>query len=441
MTPEARTRSDSRQRGNLDWFVDLLVGQIGAPKSGPRRGPDYTRWQAEYGSHLADSWVEPYQLAGHHSVIQLANGRRDLDRRDVWIDGDSVCWRDAQGHRWRDHFEFDPEGNFASVETTVALEGGFQVREARPEDLPAIEAMSEHARLQMYDGTCTIDRRGTTRPFIELLGDNRVHVIEEACGDVVAVGAASTAHVRVGGSSYELFYTNHFRVHERARRLGFMAVLLSTICSTAMNRMEGTLSVANEGNEPSIKGLPAIWETAAARAILDCSEIARRPVGRTVTEADSETICRLINEAHSKQECFVPYTPVSLKDRLARSPGFYGWQSLRRSQHAVLGVWLSGEVRGYEMPKQAWSETRGLVLDYGVDRHGLDEFEELIRGAASDALEAGVTHLSLFTSEPAPVFPVVEELASRIEPYRISCSIPEPADARARGVYIDPIFA
>ena len=137
----------------------------------------------------------------------------------------------------------------------------------------------------------------------------------------------------------------------------------------------------------------------------------------------------------------MPYTPARIGDRLGRSPEHYGWKSLNRTDRAVVGCWLSGESRTYEMPGETWNERRGLILDYGFARGGLAELEGLLRGAAYEARSKGITHLTLFTARPAPAFEVIERLAERLEPYRISCSIPEPPDAAERGVYIDPILA
>ena len=434
-------RAAARRCENLEWFVDLLVGEVPAPATGPKRGTDYAQWNAAFGKHLSPSWVNPYQLSGNLSVIQLANAGRSLDRSRVRIDGNAVAWQDAHDNTWRCDFVFDSDGNIASIEASVSLADGSRVRDATSADLSAIEAMSDHARVRMHDGWCTIDRRGTTRQFIELLGDNRMQVVETETGELVAVGASATLPVRISGCTYTLFYTNHFRVHERARGSSLMAVLLATICTPQSHLMEGTLSVANEGNTRSVRGLPAIWETGALRAVLDCEAIAREPLGRPCTVHDAEDVCALINHAHERQECFVPYTPATIGDRLTRSPESYGWRSLNRTDHAVVGCWLSGESRTYEMPGQTWNERRGLVLDYGFARGGLAELEGLLRGAAYEARSKGITHLTLFTARPAPAFEVIERLAERLEPYRISCSIPEPADAAERGVYIDPILA
>jgi hypothetical protein len=85
---------------------------------------------------------------------------------------------------------------------------------------------------------------------------------------------------------------------------------------------------------------------------------------------------------------------------------------------------------------------RGLVLDYGFcdDAQGRADFEALLRAWCALALEAGQTHLSIFTSDPSRNAELLRRVATKIEPYEFPSSLPEPDDLAHSGLYVDQIY-
>ena len=84
---------------------------------------------------------------------------------------------------------------------------------------------------------------------------------------------------------------------------------------------------------------------------------------------------------------------------------------------------------------------RGLVLDYGfLPDRGTDDLEALIRTWCARARDAGITHLSIFSSPPSPGTRTIVRLADRIEEFDFSFGEQEPIDLDERGVYVDAVY-
>jgi hypothetical protein len=167
------------------------------------------------------------------------------------------------------------------------------------------------------------------------------------------------------------------------------------------------------------------------------------PVGRAAVPSDAERIADLLNSTHGHEEMFLPYDRDSLCARLERAPDLYSWQRVRLTDNAVVGVWPSGpQVRVVRETNGRVAESRhGLVLDYGYARGAEQEFEQLLRFWSDWLAAHDHTHLSIFTSEPSPSYPIIAKLADQLEPFDLWTSpVSEPDAAIAHGVYADQVY-
>lgn len=431
----ARPAGTLSRREQLEWLAGFLLGDRDVPSN------DVPLDQHTL-SRFSPHWADQSGLIGICELMRRGNRRAPFAADRLEIADDTVTLRDSHEHVWHMTFVFDAERRFASLDIDFELAEGLRYRLGSDADMEAIEALDTAAPLPVGEGLCWVDRRGGTGNAIRLLGDNRMAVVEQG-SEIVAGCGSVMIEAQVAGRVFDLNYAHHVRVEEQVRGRGLVPVVAAGAEASIAHLSAGVISVVHAENKCAAKNQPHLWQAGGLRAVFDCASIGQKvPVG-AAGPADAEQLCGLINDAHSGQEWFRPYTPAILAERLQRAPEAYGWPNLRRTDRAMIGVWSSGEQRRYELPDRQWTETRGQILDYGMapDGQGLDDLELLLRASAAEALEVGITHLSAFTAAAAPVFPMFERLAQRMEPYVVSCSIPEPPDAVDRGVYIDPVLA
>lgn len=422
-----------RIKDNLRWCVTLLTK------------PELSEAEAEGRDNIAPrfarAWADPTVLPLVLASFRFYNHFKPLPIPDVWVEGTNIKLRDRRGHTWTLLNSFDEDGNFADMDIEIDLAEPLTTRLIGEEELAIVDELDAVAALQFPDGLCEVDKAGTMATSLRLLPGNHVRVVEEE-GRPIAMGAKASFPVLVDGKSHVLSYMSHFRTLKAARGLGLSHVIGVLLNNGTRNTLGGALSVAHGDNMKAMGLRQSPWEASAVRAVFRCSELAATAAEiETADPTNGVALCNMINKTHGSQELFVPYTPRSFEERLGRAPEAYGWAQVRHTTKAVLGTWMAGETRRFEKNGACWTEVRGLVLDYGFEEDGLDAFEILLRHTAQEALGAGMSHLALFTSSKAPVWPLVDRLAERVEPYYISCSVKEPATAATRGIYIDPVLA
>lgn len=436
LDPVARPQTDAqlRRQENLEWCMSLLNGERNITD-------EYLSLTIEdLGPRFADTWATPHELMVHFDLIMRGNKKAPFPSDRLSIADNTILLRDAHDHNWTLIFEFDAAGNIKTFDVNVSLARGLVLRKVVGADLAVIEALDQAAPIPVDDGLCHIDHQGTLASVIDLLGQGRMHVVEKG-GVIVGFGGTVRFTVTVDGQDYERHYSHHYRIHESIRGRGLLPVLAASNEACFAHEPLGQFAIAHSGNTRAAGNQPFLWEAKGARVVFDCRKIAGDPRGSMATLEDGTRICKMINHAHGAQEIFHPYTVDRLTERLSRAPEVYTLENFKVSEHATLGTWMSGETRRYEFEDRSWTEERGLVLDYGFDAGGLDDLEKLLRGTAGEALAQGLTHLTLFSCEQAEAWPLLSRLAERIEPYIVSCSVPELASAARRGVYIDPILA
>lgn len=424
----------TRRQENLEWCMSLLNGEHNLGREFLTLTNEVLR------QRFSDTWASPQELLVHFDLIKRGNKRETFSPDSLSIKGNTILLRDRHDHHWSLIFEFDTAGEIKTFDVNVSLAGGLVLCEVVGADFVAIEALEQAASIPVDDGFCHIDHHGTLVSVIDLLGPGRMHVVEQD-GVIVGFGGTAGFKVTVDDQNYDRLYSHHYRIHESVRGRGLIPVLAASNEAYLAHEPLGQFAVVHSGNTRAAENQPYLWEAKGARVVLDCQRIAGDPYGSKATPDDQARICAMINHSHGAQEIFHPYTIDGLTERLSRAQEVYTLKNFKVSEHATLGTWMSGETRRYEFEDRSWTEERGLILDYGFDKGGLDEFERLLRGTAGEALAQDLTHLTLFSCQQAEAWPLLSRLATRIEPYVVSCSVAEPTRTAEHGVYIDQILA
>jgi hypothetical protein len=140
---------------------------------------------------------------------------------------------------------------------------------------------------------------------------------------------------------------------------------------------------------------------------------------------------------------YAPDTEASFAARLARAPDLYGWDHIRMTDGAVVGVWPAGNAQ------RSVSETRGartvtvpaVVLDYAFAPGAEAEFEGLLRGWCAELAPRGMDTLAIFTSPASTGAELLRSLSRQVGDFFVwTPGIAVPPDAESRGLYVDAIY-
>ena len=404
----------------------------------------------------------------------------------------------AQGERrWSVQFFFDAESERVTrVGVERALPPGFEIRLARLDDNEGILDVCRNTPIVLGDTTVTIDPGDD---YFALLGlmDMAGSMVATCNGRVVAVQCGTGYEVRFNGRHQRMAQILHTRVLPEFSGIGLFSILSKAMRGgqwlagpvtpgapkteaqlEAMRRVERAHAAARDTAGEDVEGgrdasrkplalnncsyfaveneaikrtnvLPT-WKCRPWRAVLPCdaSESAsasaaggsKAPGSRVATIDDTSRIVELINACHNDEELFLEYTDAFLTRRLTRSP-LYSWDDFLISDRAVVGVWAAGQRRTFERDGATEQQTRALVLDYGFVPGAEDEFGTLLAEACATAAARGMTHVSIFSSDPSPGAAKLRELAERVEVYElVTPTTGEPEGTLARGVYVDQIY-
>jgi GNAT superfamily N-acetyltransferase len=320
------------------------------------------------------------------------------------------------------------------------------VREALPEDGPALAEIERRAPIKMGDRLMTFDRSADYFAAARLMEDATI-VVAEVDGIPGAVEWAAWHRARIGGREYRLVNYIHLRVAAEHQRKGLWSALVRKLNEayppeTKMDCGYACAARVNESIQKAFEGR-ARWSVGPVRALLSAKRQAGPLVGRVATKGDAEKIAELLNQTHGQEEMYFPCTSDSVRARLERAPDLYSWDQVWLTDCAVLGVWPAGNQTKVVTEKDGRvTEARhGLVLDYGFLRGAESEFEHLLTAWCGWLSEHGHTHLSIFTSRPSCSFPIIQRMADHLEQFDIwTPPIAEPEGAAKHGVFVDQIF-
>jgi len=325
------------------------------------------------------------------------------------------------------------------------LPPGVRVRLATEADAPALAALERACPIELDDGSrVTMVRGRSVLEQVRMAAWARLWLAEDS-GTLVACDANAVHPTRVGGRPVELLYRFHTRVAPSHRRLGLneaMVALTGEERFRAGIESDGIYVYIDPRNQV-IREWSAVnpWRARPFRALMRCEAIAGQQTGRPATPADAPHIAALLNAGHAREELFVPRDSEELAASLARVPERYGFAQLWLTEDAVVGVWEDGEERILERAGSREESRRATVLDWGfASGGGVGSLEALLRAWCARLAARGVTHLSLFASDPSPAAPLLRSLAESIVEIELQCSLAEPSDSDERGVFVDPVY-
>jgi hypothetical protein len=200
------------------------------------------------------------------------------------------------------------------------------------------------------------------------------------------------------------------------------------------------LNVGNERSKNFTQGAK-FWSLPVCDVSIACRSQNVSRLGRSAKPNDAARLADLFNSAHIHEEFFDPYTADTLRERLALAPSFYGFSHILLGEKAALGVWMSGEKIVHTAGGVTTSSTFASVLDFGFEGNaGLKELQDLLRTASGMGYDAGMTHLSILSSQPSQSYPPLVEMADGIDHYTMATLCVEPPDLSTRGLYADHIY-
>jgi hypothetical protein len=363
--------------------------------------------------------------------------------------GVAVLLDAADGKRWRLACEVEPEPphRIRHLELRRALDPSVTARLATEADGPALADLERRCPIELDDTSVIIDRGDDWWAFARLM-EAAGAGLALVDGVLAGVNCGGVHRVRIGGQDYRMMVAIHLRVLPEYQRKGLWGAATEPLnllfpWGEAVDASIGYVSARNLKMQAGFRHNPNKWSFGPTRVVLACRELADPATGRRATVADAGRIVRILNDFHHREEMFLPYTEASLTSRLERAPDLYSWDSVQLTDGAVVGVWPAGDkIRIItESAGNATITRRDLVADYAWVPGAEDEFEALVRHWCGQAAGRGVHELAIFTSQSSPGFERLCKLAKTIEDFVFWLNgVPEPADARSRGVYTDPFY-
>lgn len=352
---------------------------------------------------------------------------------------------DGRGERVTLEVESEVPQRIISMWTGRQAKAEVVVRRAGREDEEALRSIESRTPRQAGQAE-TIERAGGLWSALSLMESPAIF-IAEAVGEPVGFIAVASTRVIVGGEEHETLYLHRARVLPESQRLGAGSSLIDAALGYAADL--GTASmfwyVAFDNDVArAFGGVSSGWSEQLEMIIIRCRDVAKRSsVPVASPEEDANHIVELLNESHSGEEMFLPFSRSSLSDRLERVPDIYGWDRVLLSGDAVIGVradgpstWVRTEREGERM-----AVTRAMAVDYGCRPGSEQQFEQLLRAWCAKLVDDGVNELALLTSEHAHLSALLRGLASRVVPFEFWTSgMHEPDEGAPAGVYVDPLY-
>ena len=363
--------------------------------------------------------------------------------------GVAVLLDAADGKRWRLACEVEPEPphRIRHLELRRALDPSVTARLATEADGPALADLERRCPIELDDTSVIIDRGDDWWAFARLM-EAAGAGLALVDGVLAGVNCGGVHRVRIGGQDYRMMVAIHLRVLPEHQRKGLWGAATEPLNALfpfgeAVDASIGYVSAQNLKMQAGFRHNPNKWSFGPIRVVLDCRELAGPAMGRPATAADAGRIVQILNDFHHREEMFLPYTEASLTSRLERAPDLYSWDSVQLTDGALVGVWPAGDkIRTItESAGNTMITRRHLVADYCWVPGAEDEFEALVRHWCGHAAARGAHELAIFTSGSSPGFQLLRKLAKTTEDFVFWLNgVPEPADARSRGVYTDPFY-
>ena len=323
-------------------------------------------------------------------------------------------------------------------------QGQVRIRLANNADVAAIRAVEASTPLVIGDVSLTIDRGEDWFAPTRLM-EEVVTLVIEVGGTVAGFCCGARHRARIGGIDRWMLYVHQARVlpDHQSRGLGIQLVadLFARYRDRGNDSAYWFIARDNKASQAFAGESFNKWSAGPYRVTLPTAALAAPPTGRPAEESDAARVVEILNAGHDGEEFFLPYTVESLTSRLTRAQEIYSWSSLVLGEAAVVGIWsLAYDVRR-SGAGDADGQQESAVLDYGAMPGNEAELEALLRAACGRAEQRGIGGLGLLCSEGSRAHEVIARVgADRTDLNVWTPSLPEPANAGASGIYVDPIY-
>ena len=360
----------------------------------------------------------------------------------------SIVLQGERERRWElsCRLEASEPSRVASYGLERSLPEGVEIRDATPADGAALADLYRSIPMVAGDLQVTIDIGDDYFVSTRLMPESRTLVATDQ-GRPIGLYTGTRFPSMLNGRECTVILGCHTRIGAGKAGGGVWSRMNRQLIDAFSDGYDAAMAFVLTGNAAASRLTTAgAWPAGPVRTVIPCDAFGhdaaggRAPVGRPATRDDAEEIAEVLNETHAGRELFLPYTASTLAARVERAPELYGWHHVWVADGAVVGIGEHFHRRVTTSPTGARRSVRAIVFDYGyrADDAGEEAFLRLL-GARSRAVAAdGATDLSIFTSEPAPAYPVLSRLAESLEQYDLLVPPVAPdADAERRGVYVD----
>jgi hypothetical protein len=357
-----------------------------------------------------------------------------------------VSLSDSRDRLWSLRLRLDPENRIAGSSVFRPVPVGFSIRPANASDWKALAELERSCPTQTSDGgSASIDRGETLQAHFELQGEYAIWIAEYE-GKLVGARGLTVREAVLDGVPRRLCYSHFVRVLPAFQSQGLFQPLNAMALEGLQRSTDGIFAYMDPRNDAMRAAIGGRaggggWTVHAQRLAIRCSDHAIAGGARRASPSDAARVAGLVNACHGSEAFFSQYSEQSLSQRLGRAPEAYSWSDLLVGERAVAGLWNSAERRRTERDGVVRQSIRSPILDYGFEGEaGLDELIGLLGQWCHAALEAGTTHLALFSSKPSPGWGRLSALAEEIEAYEFPCFLPPPEDLERSGLYVDAVF-
>jgi hypothetical protein len=318
---------------------------------------------------------------------------------------------------------------------------GYSYREAGLSDYAACAAVEANCRTTSEEGTYAVSR-GTSFPiYLRLQGQSRICVIEHQ-NEIVGWNAASLRRVSTPQPFVFGYLAQAYIIADHQSSGAYWPASAQNMAwlQEVADQNFWYLNIGNDRSKNFTQGAD-FWSLPVCDLSLACRSQDVPRVGRPAEATDAGRLADLFNAAHDQEEFFDTYTEENLCERLTRAPHSYGFPHILLGEKAALGVWMSGERIAHTACGVTNHSTLANVLDFGFEGDaGLTELQDLLRTASGLGFDAGMTHLSILSSEPSLGYEALVELAEGIDHYTMATLHVEPPTLGVRGLYADHIY-
>ncbi len=319
-----------------------------------------------------------------------------------------------------------------------------EVREATAADAAILADVERRCPIVLDGARLWFDRGEHYFDFARLMEDCTIG-LASVDGAPAAVTCGARHTVRIGGAAQSILTVSHLRVLPEHQRKGLWGEV-NRVLDKYWPQVDGSgayIAVGNAGMQHGFRNTPDKWPTEVLWARLDTARLGGPGFGRSATPDDAPWLVETLNAFHADEEMFVPYTEERLVARLERAADLYSWENVQLTDGAVVGVWPAGPAMRLVTERagvQSQSQP-GVVLDYGFAPGHEAAFESLLRAWCGWLDERGMDRLSIFTSAGSRGVALLRSLADEVEAFNMwTPGVAVPADAEAKGLYVDPIY-